>query len=300
MTDQPAAELCVICRARRTDDAERAVVRSNVRRFAHEKFAVWRCRQCGSIHAAEQVDVAAYYRAYPMHSVDLDWRARAVYRVQLRRLVRAGFRREHSLLDYGCGSGAFVEFLRKAGYPHCVGYDSYNPAFAEERVLEKSYDCVLSQDVLEHVEDPRSLFAVLRRLLAPDGLLAIGTPNASAIDLSRPEAFLHTLHQPYHRHILSKAALVGLGADSALSRLRYYPHSYINTALPFINHRFLIHYLRCQDNTFDAAFEPVRPSLRLLSPFGILWGLLGSLIAPKTDGMALYRATPNDNQSPRQ
>jgi 2-polyprenyl-3-methyl-5-hydroxy-6-metoxy-1,4-benzoquinol methylase len=290
MTGKRGAELCVVCRARRTLGAEHALVRSNVRRFTSERFAVWRCGSCASIHADQEIDLAPYYRAYPMHSVDLDWRARAAYRVQLRRLVSAGFRRDHSLLDYGCGSGAFVQFLWKAGYRHSVGYDSYNPAFAEERLLGGQYDCVLSQDVLEHVEDPWTLLGVLRRLLAPGGLLAIGTPNASAIDLTRPEAYVHTLHQPYHRHIFSKTALLEIGASFGLSLLRYHPRSYINSAIPFINHRFLIHYLRCQDNTFDAAFEPVRPSLRLLSPFGLFWGLLGSLIAPDTDVMALYRA----------
>jgi SAM-dependent methyltransferase len=284
------AELCVVCRARRAPGSERAQVRSNVRRFANERFAVWRCCNCGSIHADQRVDLVPYYRAYPMHSVDLDWRARAVYRIQLRRLVRAGFRSEHSLLDYGCGSGTFVQFLQKAGYQHCVGYDPYNPAFAEESLLEKRYDCVLSQDVLEHVDDPWQLVGLLRRLLAPGGLLAIGTPNASAIDLMRPEAHVHTLHQPYHRHILSKTALLELGASFDISLLRYHPRSYINTLLPFVNHRFLIHYLRCQDNTFDAAFEPVKPSLGLLSPVGAFWGLFGSLLAPKTDVMALYRA----------
>ena len=290
MTGGHAAELCVVCRAPRASDAERALVRSNVRRFVSESFAVWRCRSCGSIHADQRIDLASYYRAYPMHSVDLDWRARAVYRVQLRRLTRAGFRREHSLLDYGCGSGAFVQFLRKAGYRNCVGYDPFNPAFAKESLLGEKYDCVLSQDVLEHVEDPWPLLGVLRRLLAPGGLLAIGTPNASAIDLARPEAYVHTLHQPYHRHIISKAALLDLGDSFDLSLLHYHPRSYINAALPFINHRFLIHYLRCQDNTFDAAFEPVKPSFRLLSPRSIFWGFLGSLFAPETDVMALYRA----------
>ena len=290
MTGEPGTEKCVVCQARRTPRAERALVRSNVRRFTRERFALWRCGSCASIHADQAIDLGPYYRAYPMHSVDLDWRARAAYRVQLRRLVNAGFRRDHSLLDYGCGSGAFVQFLQKSGYRHCVGYDSYNPAFAEESLLGGQYDCVLSQDVLEHVEDPWPLLAVLRRLMAPCGLLAIGTPNASAIDLTRPEAYVHTLHQPYHRHIFSRTALLAVGSTVDLSLLHYYSHSYINSAIPFINHRFLIHYLRCQDNTFDAAFEPVRPSLRLISPLGLFWGLFGSRLAPETDGMALYRA----------
>jgi 2-polyprenyl-3-methyl-5-hydroxy-6-metoxy-1,4-benzoquinol methylase len=286
-----AAELCAICQVPRSPNAERATVRSNVRRFASERFVVWRCSNCQSIHAEGTTDLSAYYAAYPMHAVELDWRARAVYRAQLRRLVRAGFHREHSLLDYGCGSGAFLRFLRNAGYGHCVGYDAYNPEFADESLItRRRYDCLIAQDVLEHAVHPWPLLRVLRDLLAPGGLLAIGTPNASAIDLARPESYLHTLHQPYHRHIVSKTALLELGRALGLSLLRYYPRSYINTAVPFINHRFLLYYLRSRDDTFDAAFEQVKPSLRLLSPQALFFGLFGAGLAPETDVMAVYRA----------
>jgi hypothetical protein len=129
----------------------------------------------------------------------------------------------------------------------------------------------------------------LHTLLAPGGLLAIGTPNASAIDLRNPEKYVHTLHQPYHRHILSKTALLRLGISFAWSLLRYHGSSYVNTRIPFINVRFLLHYLTCRDRTFDAAFEPVQPSLRMISPRGLFLGFFGSLFAPETDVMVMYR-----------
>jgi 2-polyprenyl-3-methyl-5-hydroxy-6-metoxy-1,4-benzoquinol methylase len=274
----------------RSADVEQAIVCSNVRRFVREQFPVWRCASCGSIHADREVDLAAYYRAYPMHAVGLDWRARAVYGLQLRRLVQAGFRREHSLLDHGCGSGAFIDFLRGAGYQNVVGYDAYNPRFADDRTLGHRYECVIAQDVLEHAEDPWQLLTVLRNAVAPKGLIALGTPNASAIDLKRPAVFVHTLHQPYHRHIASRRALLDLGRPLGWSLLEYLRTSYINTRTPFINLPFLFHYLRCRDNTFDAALEPVQPSLRLLSPRSLFLGFFGSLLAPETDVMVMYRA----------
>lgn len=287
----PSTERCVLCRARRSSSAERAIVRSNVRRFVDERFAVWRCGSCGSIHADGAVDVASYYGGYPMHRIDLDWRVRAVYHRLLGRLVRAGVRAEHRILDYGCGSGAFISFLQKVGYRNAVGYDPHHTAFAKESLLSEKYDCVLAQDVLEHGENPWTLLEILRGLSTSGGLLAIGTPNASAIDLGRPESYVHTLHQPYHRHILSKTGLLNLGAPFAWKLLAYHPQSYIDTRVPFINGRFLLHYLRSRDDTFDAAFEPVEPSLRLLSPRGLFWGLWGSFLARETDVMVVYRAT---------
>ena len=56
-----------------------------------------------------------------------------------------------TLLDYGCGKGTILEHLRKS-YPdvNIDGYDPVIPAFAN--IPKKNYDCVFSNDVLEHIE----------------------------------------------------------------------------------------------------------------------------------------------------
>ena len=64
-----------------------------------------------------------------------------------------------------------------------AGYDAYAPAFADPAALTRTYDCVVSQDVVEHVADPRALLATFDRLCRPGGVIAIGTPDASGIDL---------------------------------------------------------------------------------------------------------------------
>ena len=67
-----------------------------------------------------------------------------------------------TLLDYGCGKGTILGHLTTT-YPStlCEGYD---PAVSEfEKIRNETYDCVLSVDVLEHIE-PTFLSNVLNHI----------------------------------------------------------------------------------------------------------------------------------------
>jgi SAM-dependent methyltransferase len=285
-----ASRYCAACGAYGDILAEQSAARCNVRAFREQTFEVWRCRDCLSIHASDEVELAGYYAGYPFHSVPEDWRSSIVYDQQLRRLRRAGVERHHRILDYGCGEGAFLRHLQRRGFQRAFGYDRYSSSHADKSLLEQSYDCVVAQDVLEHVADPRALMSELAELAMPTGVIAIGTPNAEAIDLQKPERYLHTLHQPYHRHILSARALLAIGAGQGLELERLYDTQYANTPFPFLNSRFYLHYMRLHDDSLNSLMEAPKPS-RLMKelPRTLFWGLLGSLFADPLDMMAIFR-----------
>lgn len=262
---------------------------SNVRALRAERFAVWRCAGCRSIHARDEVDLARYYAAYPMHAEGGGAAMRAFFAVQRRRLRAAGLADGAKVLDYGCGAGAFVRYLEAARVA-ATGYDAYAPAYADRGALARSYDAVVVQDVIEHVGDPRALLGELDGLVRPGGLVLIGTPDADAIDLRRSARFTHALHAPYHRHLLTRAELVRRGEHQGWTLVRLYRSHYANSALPFLNARFVHHYLRTRDNTLDAALEPPRASVRLLlDPRTYVFGLLGALAPPREDICAVFR-----------
>lgn len=283
---------CNVCGAE-TSDPETGEVRSNVRKFAHEKFAVWRCAACKSIHARDEVDLAYYYADYPFHKLgnqETDWMLRAMYKSQLKRLTDAGFAKGKSLIDYGCGSGKFLRFLREEGFTDLAGYDEYSEAFADKAVLDRQYDCVMTQDLIEHVPEPQEIVKTLSALAKPGGIISIGTPNAEAIDLKDPEPRVHTLHQPYHRHILSKTALQTLGKDIGWKLVAYYPKMYSNTWLPFVNNQFIDFYFKCHDNNCDLAAEPINPaSWKLWTPVTLFPAFFGNFYAPECDVTAVFQ-----------
>lgn len=289
-----AEHVCNVCDPKGVAiaNAETAVVRPNIRRLQNERFHVWRCPNCQSIHAEEEVDLDYYYRDYPFLSLDMDWRVRTMYASQLGRLKAAGLKRGARILDYGCGAGKFVQYLRSRGYTEAKGYDAYSTGeFGDRSVLEKKYDCIISQDVIEHVASPWELLHTFEKLIEPGGIIAIGTPEAGAIDLKRTDDFIHPLHQPFHRHILSKEALVGAGEKLGWKLSRYYPTMYANTMVPFINSRFVFHFMKCGDDTIDVVFGPIdlkNPKLWTLPT--LYYGLFGYFHAPHTDVMAVFHA----------
>ena len=98
-----------------------------------------------------------------------------------------------SLLDVGCGSGVFLDYIRKKLPIDVMGIDTLPDSVEHCRrrghkavcmTLEdyllvpdhRQFDLVTSFHCLEHVSDPRSLVASMARALAPNGRLAISVP----------------------------------------------------------------------------------------------------------------------------
>ncbi len=283
----------------RADACQTAKVRSNIRRFRSEEFVVWRCASCRSLHARDAVPLDAYYRDYPFLKSGPDKQREPVYERLVARLERAGVTRDQRILDFGCGAGSFVRFLRRSGFA-ASGYDAYMEEYADRSVLEQSYDCVFSQDVLEHVEDPRELMRQFARLARPSGLVVIGTPEASAIDLRRSEEFVHALHMPYHRHILSASALRAEAARLGWQLAHYYPTSHGSRLAPGHNPRFGHYYMRCYDDCLDVLTEPLNPSSwKLYTPAAAFWFFFGAFFDRRTDVMFVFRTPPADTDPNR-
>ena len=69
----------------------------------------------------------------------------------------------NSVLDYGCGKGAMVDWFREAYHiPEVVGYDPGVPTY-EEADLTRPYEMVCCNDVLEHIE-PKFIDSVLEQI----------------------------------------------------------------------------------------------------------------------------------------
>ena len=155
-----------------------ATVHSSEREFEHERFAVWRCPRCRCIHAFGDVDLDRYYRRYGLHETGLDLLERVFYRNKLRFIRRfVPLDRGGPVLDFGCGNGIFVEYLRRRGYTDVAGYDPYSAAHADPRVLGRRYRLVLSTDVVEHVPSPAEHLARAGEQVAPGGFLYLQTPT---------------------------------------------------------------------------------------------------------------------------
>lgn len=101
-------------------------------------------------------------------------------------------------IDVGCGAGLLAEPLARLG-ASVTGIDASPELVAAAREhaaavgleieylsgdvqdLEGKFDLITSMEVIEHVAEPSTFMKALARLLAPDGLLIMSTPNATGL-----------------------------------------------------------------------------------------------------------------------
>ena len=123
----------------------------------------------------------------------------------------APFAAGRRVVDVACGEGYGAALLARTA-AHVTGVDLSSEAVALARrrygtapnleflegrceaipVAEGSADLVVSFETLEHLEEPRALIAQASRVLRPDGLFVVSTPNKAVYTDRRG------YHNPYH------------------------------------------------------------------------------------------------------
>lgn len=144
---------------------------------------------------------------------------------QERRNVRSlhlNTRTPGSLLEIGCGDGSFLQRMRLNGWKvRGIDFDADAITVAHERVgacvqagqladfrfPDDEFDAIAMHHVLEHVDDPLSLMAEVRRILRPGGLFVCVTPNADSWGHRHFGRAWRGLEPPRHLNIFSMQAL---------------------------------------------------------------------------------------------
>jgi SAM-dependent methyltransferase len=170
-------------------------------------FAVVSCDECGLAFTEPRLraeDFATYYPdTYTAYVPGVRPRRRGrtpgelLESLRLEAIIRFGpyrrvWRRSPGrLLDVGCGTGdmaavfarhgwdvsAVEPSARAAEYARAMGIDTVTGTVAQAPWPPGSFDAILFNHSLEHIDDPAYALAQAARLLRPGGLAAIAVPN---------------------------------------------------------------------------------------------------------------------------
>lgn len=167
--------------------------------------SVLRCRECGLLSVSpqpsevelEEIYTGEYYRSWGIEE-DPD----AVEKMKLATFFSIlerieGLTEKGRLLDIGCAAGFSLTAAAKIGWEaYGVELSSYSASMAVKRsgtdrvfcgkIDQASYpagffSAIMMTDLLEHVADPASFLAEVRRILAPHGVILIVTPDAGSL-----------------------------------------------------------------------------------------------------------------------
>lgn len=136
-------------------------------------------------------------------------------------------------LDVGCGTGACLYVFQERGY-EAFGLDINAEAIRqskltvpEAQVLNvnvdnlpadwRKFDLVVMSDVIEHVRDPKEILRTISRIMAPEGVLLILTPDIGSLSariLGRYWPHLKPEHLVMMSRQSMKDALEGVGFSS--------------------------------------------------------------------------------------
>ena len=138
------------------------------------------------------------------------------------------------LLDYGAGTGAFVQQAIQGGWA-AVGVEP-NKA-ARDRALEKglsiendgsgftqsTFDVITLWHVLEHLPDLNESIAQFKGLLKPNGILVMALPNFESWDAKHYGTFWAGYDVPRHLWHFSRNAVEHLFGSSGFNLIKTHP-----------------------------------------------------------------------------
>jgi SAM-dependent methyltransferase len=142
-------------------------------------------------------------------------------------VMRLRWRPDGRVLELGAGSGELLERFRDLGWSvHGVDFDPAAVKAAASRGIDlvqadvqsldypgESFDAVVMEHVIEHVEDPAAVLGEAWRVLAPGGELVVVTPNADSMLHRRYGADWLALDAPRHFQVFTRKSLIRLAEE---------------------------------------------------------------------------------------
>jgi 2-polyprenyl-3-methyl-5-hydroxy-6-metoxy-1,4-benzoquinol methylase len=248
------------------------IARDRLYRVTDQTFRYSRCSNCGVLYQSVRPVESAIHRFYPSDYAPyqpnstppghleperepqkqfsvirkgarlfarwLNRKVRWAFPDSLQNDLHAWYAPQHAgmtLLDFGCGSEAFLNQAQARGW-NTIGVD-FAPEVVEnvrraghacmfvspelwDQIADESIDCIRMNHVLEHLYSPRVTLSQLRKKLKPGGRIHIATPNSACWTFKVMGERWFSLDCPRHIAIYTPPAARKLLADLGYRHVR--------------------------------------------------------------------------------
>ena len=176
-------------------------------------FKVVKCKNCSLVYvnprlkqqSLHKIYTKKYYKNYAFHGDKSTLYGYMEYLKEKEFIVSTFKRRlaqiqklskKGRLLDIGCAYGFFIELARKRGWnvtgveiskdtcqyaKNNLKLNVINKALEEAKFTNGAFDVVTMFDVVEHLPDPQKTVKEIKRILNPNGLIVVTTPNIGSL-----------------------------------------------------------------------------------------------------------------------
>ncbi len=193
---------------------------------SNKQFNVIMCNNCSLLITSPRPETDAlknYYLSdnYISHTGKANNLINYLY-LQIRKITLAqkkellnNLSTEKSILDYGCGTGALIEYLQTYNWK-VAGYEPNNSdnlknkkilIFKDKTEIKGVYSLLSLWHVLEHVVDPVQTLKEVKPFIKENGKLIIAVPNPNSYDANHYKAHWAAYDVPRHLFHFNKNSM---------------------------------------------------------------------------------------------
>lgn len=199
-------------------------------------YSYSKCSQCGVVFQNPQIAPNEMINHYNQEKVYyLPSSQKGVRKILIdhglhkRAKIIKKFKNSGRLLDIGCGSGAFINYMAKNTNFEVMGTEinkaninsikkhySLDVRFGEIADIDLPndyFDVITLWDVLEHIHNPKQMILNLKPFLKSNGFLVLRLPNLDSLDSKLFKRFWAGLDAPRHYYVFSEESIKKLLHD---------------------------------------------------------------------------------------
>lgn len=212
---------------------------------SHKDFSLQQCETCKFLLTnprPDQTSISQFYKSdkYISHTGGSRSLIDQVY-IQARKFtLRSKFnlikkyRKPGTLLDYGCGTGEFLQHMQNHQWVVAGVEPSENARLKAQQLtkqeiynelgaITKKFDVITLWHVLEHVHNLNEKIIELKSHLNQDGIIFIAVPNYESADSRKYGAYWAGYDVPRHLWHFSKTSMTNLLSKHGLQLIQIAP-----------------------------------------------------------------------------